>query len=130
MQGFSGHLDLRAYKAGQWVLLNDLSYTAKSGETYTAPKWMITDLASIPWLVQPIFGEESRPAGAIHDWLYCSQFTTRKHADELFREMVEFLGTNKLKSQLMYAGLRVGGAVAWNKSSGPSPETFALEYGV
>lgn len=127
---FSGALDLRAYKPGEWVLLEDFKYHARSGEEFVVPRWFITDLASIPWLVQPMFDDvEHREAGVVHDWLYCTQLVSRQRADELFREMVEVLGCGTTRSGLMYAGLRAGGWSHWdNTLKGAKQEDFAWEF--
>lgn len=129
-RGFSGALDLRAYKPDEWVLLEDFRYRSIDGREFTAPRWFVTDLASIPWAVQPLFArEENRPAGVIHDWLYCSQAVPRAEADALFREMVLFLRESSWKAALMYAGLRVGGGSRYAAcNGGPKPEDFAWEF--
>lgn len=127
---FSGALDLRAYKKGEWVLLEPFRYHSKDGRTITVPKWFVTDLASIPWITMPLFdGAEHRAAGVIHDWLYCSQLYSRKEADQLFCEMVVHLGASPTQAGLMYAGLRVGGWSRWNQcTDGPKLEDFAFEH--
>ncbi len=127
---FSGALDLRAYKPGEWVLLEPFRYHARDGREFTVPRWFITDLASIPWLVDPLFdGLDHRAAGVTHDWLYCSQQVSRAEADELFREMLETLGVGVIKRNLMYSGLRVGGWYRYNQcKGGPKDEDFAWEF--
>ena len=50
---FSGALDLRAYKPGEWVLLEPFRYHARDGREFTVPRWFVTDLASIPcWSIR------------------------------------------------------------------------------
>lgn len=128
--GFSGALDLRAYAAGEWVLLEPFRYRARDGRDFTVPRWFITDLASIPWLVDPLFDDiDHRAAGVVHDWLYCSQQVTRGEADELFREMVQVLGAGRFRAGMMHAGLRAGGWYRWNQCiGGPKEEDFAWEF--
>lgn len=124
---FSGALDMRAYKPGEWVLLEPFRFHSATGEEFTVPKWFITDLASIPWIVEPLFDDvDHRDAGVVHDWLYCSQVVTRAQADALFKEMVQLLGASATQANLMYAGLRVGGGSHWGK--GPQREDFAWEF--
>jgi hypothetical protein len=127
---FSGALDLRAYKPGEWVLLEPFRYHSKSGIDYTAPRWFVTDLASIPWLVDPLFDDiDHRAAGVIHDWCYCSQQWSRAEADDLFREMLETIRVGIVKRNLMYSGLRVGGWYRYGqRDGGPHDEDFAWEY--
>ena len=127
---FSGALDLRAYKPGEWVLLEPFRYHARDGREFTVPRWFVTDLASIPWLVDPLFdGLDHRAAGVIHDFCYCAQQVTRAEADELFREMLETLGVGVIKRNLMYSGLRVGGWYRYSQcKGGPKDEDFAWEF--
>lgn len=128
--GFSGALDLRAYAAGEWVLLEAFRYRSRDGRDFTVPRWFITDLASIPWLVDPLFDDiDHRAAGVVHDWLYCSQLVSRTEADELFREMVQVLGAGRFRAGMMHAGLRAGGWYRWNQCiGGPKTEDFAWEF--
>lgn len=127
---FSGALDLRVYAAGEWVLLEPFRYRSRDGRNITVPPWFITDLASIPWAVQPLFNSvEHRAAGVVHDWLYCSQLLSRAEADELFCEMVQVLGAGKVRAGLMHAGLRAGGWYRWNQCvGGPKEGDFAWEF--
>ena len=94
------------------------------------PRWFVTDLASIPWLVDPLFDSlDHRKAGVIHDWIYCGQIVSRAEADELFREMLEVLGVGVIKRNLMYSGLRVGGWYRYGQcEGGPKEEDFAWEF--
>lgn len=126
---FSGSLDLRAYKAGEWVLLEDFKYHSKAGVDYVVPKWFISDLASTPWIVEPLLNAEDRPAGVVHDWLYCSQIVSQAEADALFREMLETLGWGVVRRNAMYSGLRIGGWYRYGQcKGGPKHEDFAWEY--
>ncbi|MBP5971025.1 DUF1353 domain-containing protein [Pseudomonas iridis] len=107
---FLDPLRLQAYAQGEWVLLTDFRYRALDGTLYTAPKCFITDLASTPWCVKPLFNDiEDREAGVIHDWLYCQNQIPRVVADALFYEMLLALGADQRRAALMYAGLRLGG---------------------
>ncbi|WP_192576896.1 DUF1353 domain-containing protein [Pseudomonas monteilii] len=107
---FLDPLVLQAYDKGEWVLMSDFRYHALDGVIYTAPKYFITDLASTPWLVKPLFDDlEDRGAGVIHDFTYCENQLPRAVCDALFYEMLLALGADKRRAGLMYAGLRVGG---------------------
>ena len=107
---FLDPLILRAYAKKEWVLLTDFRYHALDGTLYTAPKYFITDLASVPWIVKPLFDDlEDREAGVIHDWLYCQNQIPRVICDALFYEMLRALGADKRRAGLMHAGVRMGG---------------------
>lgn len=80
---------LRAYAKGEWVFAADFRYVTLDGVVHTAPKHFVMDLASIPWVAEPVFNQiDSRPEGAMHDWFYASQFLPRAVADALFYEML------------------------------------------
>lgn len=124
--GFSGPLDLRAHKSGEWVVLNPLIYRALSGRTYGVPAGFITDLASIPALLRPLFNpnDNGRKAAVLHDARYCIKAGTRKEADDIFLEALERCGVGFLRRWAMYSGVRAGGWLYWNKRSGLTADDF------
>ena len=124
--GFSGPLDLRAHKSGEWVVLNPLIYTDRSGSTYGIPAGFITDLASIPALLRPLFNpnDNGRKAAVLHDARYCIKVGTRKEADDLFLEALERCGVGFLRRWAMYSGVRAGGWLYWNKRRGLTADDF------
>jgi hypothetical protein len=127
---FSAVPPLLPYKVGEWALLDDLVYTDKTGKQHVCPQHFITDLASIPWLAEPIFNSiDSRIPGVMHDWLYCSQALPRAECDALLKEMLLVTGCDAVRANLIYAGVRVGG---WKRyaacTGGPKREDFAWEY--
>ncbi|OHC11108.1 MAG: hypothetical protein A2002_02210 [Pseudomonadales bacterium GWC1_66_9] len=125
--GFSGPLDLRAHLPGEWVLLAPLIYVSADGRSITVPAGFITDLASIPALLRPVFdpADSSRQSAVLHDWLYCAQTTTRAQADALFLEALEQCGVGFVRRWTMYCGVRVGGWMYWNRRDGLGPDDFA-----
>lgn len=127
---FTGLPILMPYAKGEWTLYTDFVYTALSGLIVTVPKGFITDLASMPWLVKPLLdGVEDRAAGIVHDWLYCSQQYERDICDSLFKEMLEVLGNNPVKVNLIYAGLRSGSWYYYGKcKGGPKFSDFDWNY--
>lgn len=124
--GFSGPLDLRAHEAGEWVVLNALMYTSKAGRTYGIPAGFITDLASIPAILRPLFNpnDNGRKAAVLHDSRYCIKHGSRKEADDLFLEALERCGVGFARRWSMYLGVRIGGWTYWNKRSGITEEDF------
>lgn len=126
---FSGALDLRAYKEGEWVLLEPFRYHARDGREFTVPRWFISDLASTPWLVKPLLNEEDRPAGVIHDWIFCAQLLPRAEANALYDEMLEVLGWSRVKRSMVAAGLAVGSYPRYRAcDGGPKVDDFAWEF--
>lgn len=124
--GFSGPLDLRVYKAGEFIVLNPLLYTSLAGRTYGIPAGFITDLASIPAIFRPVFdtNDDSRKPAALHDSRYCIKHGTRKDADDLFLEALERCGVGFMRRWAMYIGVRSGGWLYWNKRDGITEADF------
>lgn len=121
--GFSGELLLKALRTHEsnelWALLDSLSFTDRKGRTFTAPKGMVTDLASIPVVFKALFSSiDHRLAGAIHDALYLLAVEyqlTRSECDQLFGEMCECLGATGAVPWLAETGLRLGGWHSWEE---------------
>lgn len=80
MARFLSHLDTRAHKDNEFVLLDDFGFEfhLPGYDKYQmwVPRGFITDFASVPWLVQALPGFDvngaSRFAAVVHDWLYCN----------------------------------------------------------
>ncbi len=103
------------------------------------PAGFISDGASIPRIFWPIIGDpwgRYGKAAVLHDWLYQKQerykkglaygtgptdvpitltSITRKEADDIFLEAMKILGVAPWRRNLMYAGVRVFGWLAWRK---------------
>jgi len=106
-------------------VLSPLVYCAKPGTFYEVPAGTVTDFASVPrvlWNILPPFGKHSR-AAVLHDWLYqaAPRRMTRGQADALFCDAMRACGVGWLTRRAMYAGVRVGGGVAWRRYRGASP---------
>lgn len=125
--GFSGPLDLRAHAPGEWLVLNPLIYESLSGRTYGIPAGFITDLASIPKVMRPVFNpnDESRKPAVLHDLRYCLKQGTRKEADDLFLEALGRSGVGFARRWSMWMGVRAGGWVYWNKRNGVTEADFS-----
>lgn len=127
--GFSGPLDLRAYEPGEWVVLSPVTYRPRTGQSIMIPAGFVTDLASIPALLRPVFDrmDASRLPAVLHDWLYCAQTTSRSDADSLFLEALERAGVGFVRRWAMYAGVRAGGWLYWSRRDGLTADDFAGE---
>jgi hypothetical protein len=125
--GFDGPLDLRAHTSGEWVVLNTLRYDSLAGRTYGIPAGFVTDLASIPAILRPLFNpnDAGRKAAVLHDSRYCIKSGPRKEADDLFLEALERCGVGYIKRYTMYWGVRSGGWLYWNKRQGLTEQDFA-----
>lgn len=84
------------------------------------PVGTVTDFASVPrllWAILPPTGRWSK-ASVVHDVLYqypgcLTPAVTRIQADRTLREGMAVLGTGWLAGWAIYAGVRLGGWVAW-----------------
>lgn len=118
--GFYGPLDLREMEDGEHFLLIDaITYRAKDGATYLVPAGTVTDFASTPrvlWNLLPPFGKHTR-ASVLHDWLYqtAPAGMSRDTADSLFREAMAVCGVAWAVRATMWAGVRAGGWVPWDR---------------
>lgn len=135
MSGFIDPLDLRAHKPGEWVVLSPMTYVAcllkleivgDAEQSVTVPQGFITDLASIPRLLRPVFNpmDASRRPAVLHDWLYCSRFFSRARADRLFLDALQDEGVGLIQRWLMYLGVRCGGWLYWSRRDGLELDDF------
>ena len=93
----------------------------------SVPKHFITDLGSTPWYITPLFpryGKYTKSA-IIHDWLYSTQYTTRKEADWIFIEaMRAFRPPPSYATRcVFYSAVRTGGWNYWRKHTDKSIAT-------
>lgn len=121
---FIGELVIKPVQGKKWELVESLHFVLAEGVVIDVPKGFITDLASIPRLLTPLFpihGLQTR-AAVIHDWLYANQGDvasgpyTRKQCDEIFLIGMKQLGVGWFKRTMMYNAVRVGGWVAWGSN--------------
>lgn len=103
----------------QWVVAQDYIYRYNN-KIYTVPKNFITDLASTPRILWPIFPPSGRYTGAavIHDYLYSNGYkigVSRKKADEIFLGIMEEMGVPAWKRKTMYRAVRLFGGLHYRK---------------
>lgn len=111
---FISTLDVRHVGPNRFELLNALVW-ATADHVIEVPAGFVTDLASVPRLARPfldINGRSAKPA-VLHDWLYTSQTMPRGDADALFLEALRAEGVRLAGPWIYWAGVRVGGWVAW-----------------
>lgn len=86
------------------------------------PSGFVTDFASIPrvlWALLPPTGRYGK-AAVVHDWLYQTREAGthrvwRADADSVLLEGMQVLEVRWSQRWAIYAGIRLGGWVAWNK---------------
>jgi len=101
-----------------WKISVGFFFRDKFGIKHYVASGTITDGASIPHIFWPIVGHprdtDIGQAAAVHDVLYRRGLVTRKRADEIMIEGMEYLGASWTKRKAVYYALRVGGWKAWN----------------
>lgn len=96
-----------------WELEFDVSYRTKADEISTVREGFIFDFASVPrflWWLYPPAGTEGNPYGIaalFHDWLLDHKQIggrpiTRSEADDIFLEIMLYLGVRKTLAYTMY----------------------------
>lgn len=109
---------LRAEKSGElWTILQPLIYESDVAQrVFAVPEGFVTDFASVPRLPLAFLltGDSAHEAAVVHDYLYKTNKVTRSVADAVFEEAAKVSGEPGWKSWLMWAGVRLGGWMAWN----------------
>ena len=100
-----------------FTLLQPCNYLCRSGELITIPAGTTTDGASTPqavWNVLPPFGAYWK-AAVLHDYLYRVTKRPKHECDDLLKEAMESLGVDEPEILTIYAGVVVGGEVAFEE---------------
>jgi hypothetical protein len=109
---------LVAEKDGKvWTVMQPLIYLSDvASKVFVVPEGFVTDFASVPRipLAFLLTGDSAHEAAVIHDRLYSTAEVTREVADAVFKEAAIASGEPSWKASLMYAGIRLGGWMAWN----------------
>ena len=86
-------------------------------KTITVPSGFDTDFSSLPTFLQWIVHwSKVDVAGVVHDWLY-AEGEDRKWADRIWK-VLALSGerrANQVQAGICWLGLRVFGAIAWNR---------------
>ena len=108
-----------------WREDTDFGYRTNNGDTIETFAGNTTDLASIPrplWVFWPPEGLYTEPA-VIHDGGYREQKLTRLRCDQILLEAMQDKGVDWFTCHVIYAGVRIGGWVAWGKYAGQNKGT-------
>lgn len=143
---FLSKLKVEVGEPGEFTLLDTLIFEIQKHIVIEVPKGFITDFASVPKLLRMVPGFDvngkSRAAAVVHDFLYCARGwvllrpTTGKHslfsvisrasADAIFRQALIECGASRIVAWSMYAGVRAGGWLYWNKRKGLEASDFVV----
>ena len=114
-QNFDDPLDVRYLNGRVWKLLTAFDYHGPYG-VLTAPAGFITNFASIPrplWPLLPPTGRYGK-AAVIHDYCYQTHCVSKAHADDTFAAAMRDLGVNPVTLWILYEGVHVFGAFAYD----------------
>ncbi len=91
-------------------------YVALNGKEVIIPTDFKTDLASVPRIpiVYMVVGGRGHKAAVLHDWLYQTAMFPRDKCDAYFYHALRECGINYFYAQVMYRGVRLGGAAYYN----------------
>lgn len=103
-----------------------IDYDRKEWYAVTLEKGFRTDYGSIPRVLWMFLNPTKYNAYLIHDKLYATHYVThlmtwvRKHisrleADKILIQILEYEGATTLEKLVIYAWVRIGGWVWWNK---------------
>jgi len=99
-----------------WYLNRKMQWISNDHYVVVTPKGFVTDFASVPrplWAILPKW--EGYGVGAvIHDYLYWSQHTTRRDADQWLLHTMQELNVGWFHSRVIWGTVRVFGSIAWN----------------
>ena len=109
-----------------WELVREVTYRTMAGELSAVRTGFHFDFASVPralWWLYPPHGTKGNPYGIaalIHDWIYAhrkigGRRVTRKEADDLFLEIMIYLGVRKSLAYTMWMAVRSFGWIPWRK---------------
>lgn len=121
MSAFLSSLEFEDRGGYPFLLTQPLHYYSSClGLEIVVPRAFSTDLASIPWLVQPLLPRIGRwdRAAVVHDWLYDGRNRTRWRSralcDAILREAMRVDGVG-WQRRAIWLGVRIGGWWAWRQ---------------
>jgi len=128
---FTGLPVLTEYIDGDvWRLARNVVYRVAigrlAGRLLTIRNGFIFNWASTPsllWFCLPPAGKSGNPYGIaalVHDWLYehqaiNSEPITRQEADDVFNDVLRYVGVHRWLAATMWAGVRIGGWLPWRR---------------
>ena len=118
---FTGPLITEDLPGGRdvWKVVFGFSFVDQDGREYSVPEGTITDGASIPRALWLIAGHPRSvtigQAAAVHDVCYRYGRGSRAECDARLIRGMEVLGASWAKRQVIRAGIRAGGWVAWQR---------------
>lgn len=106
--------------AEYWVLRAPMQYeVGDSGQYIIVPRGFVTDFASTPPALRPLFPKLGRyiVAAIVHDYLYWNQTCTRQQADRIFEMAMEKAKVDSIRRNLMWVAVSGFGDQAWAENA-------------
>lgn len=106
--------------AEYWVLQAPMQYEiGDTGKYITVPRGFVTDFASTPPALRPLFPKLGRyiVAAIVHDYLYWNQTCSREQADRIFDLAMAKAEVGEVRRNLMWAAVSSFGGDAWDSNS-------------
>lgn len=127
-QGFITPLRVENVDAANWCLLEDFVWNGSKGDSFIVPAGSMTDFASVPWWTQSILPRTGTwtKAAVMHDKMceelnYIYELNKRYNVtviltptfssidtDAIFRKNAREGGTDPIRSELLWLGVRLG----------------------
>lgn len=109
----------KQYNKNKRKLVKDYVYEV-NGYKITVPKGFVTDGASVPDVLKPIYNPFGKyfPAAIVHDYLYSEYNDTginRTLADKIFNFIMKELKISRLTRRKFYIAVRCFGSLSWKK---------------
>ncbi len=109
---------------GTWRLLEPLAYRSDVADNiFVVPAGFVTDFASVPRIPVAFFltGDTCHEAAVLHDWLYTVHTVDKATADKVLREAAIVCGVPAWRASLVWLGVWLGGAGAWDADGPKQP---------
>ena len=112
-------LKTQEYKKNKRKLVQDYIYEI-NGYKITVPKGFVTDGASVPDILKPLYNPFGKyfPAAVVHDYLYSKYNNTginRTLADKIFLFIMKELKIDRSIRRKFYWAVRCFGELSWKK---------------
>jgi hypothetical protein len=119
---FQTPLEVRQLDAKNWELTAPLIFYSPTLErSVVVPTGFVTDFASVPrWpFIYWFTGGTAEAPAVLHDYFYRTntEDLTRAGADALLAEAMDSVGYWKIRTWMMWAGVRIGGYWSYDTRS-------------
>ena len=106
---------LAYYDQRAFVLVQEMVFSLRGGESLTVPAGFVTDYASIPqrlWSLYSPHDVYSR-AAVVHDYLYWTQQCTKQQSDNLLLIAMKESSVSAFTRNIVYEGVAALGRSSW-----------------